>query len=226
VAGIAESIGTIKDMATVIKGVAGQTNLLAMNAAIEAAHAGEAGRGFAVVADEIRKLSEKTGASSKEISSTISDVTKRIEEAASTRKATSGAFDAISSRIGDVSRSITEIYSNVAEMQTGGRQILEAMSDLKGRTADLEDRSRDFDSATGRLVEGMDSLHRLSAEVVANIDEISTGISYIGGSVRGIAAEAEKAEAVGDRLDKELGLFKAKECADSGGASPGEGPSP
>jgi hypothetical protein len=72
-------------------------------------------------------------------------------------KATSGALDAISSRIGDVSRSITEIYSNVAEMQTGGRQILKAMSDLKGRTADLTDRSRDFDSATGKLVEGMDS---------------------------------------------------------------------
>ncbi len=216
VSGIAGSVDAIQAMASVIKGVAGQTNLLAMNAAIEAAHAGEAGRGFAVVADEIRKLSETAAKSSREISATIAEVTRRIQEAASTRKATADAFDAISTRIADVSRSVTEIFSNVAEMQTGGKQILEAMSDLKGRSVDLADRSRHFNAATGSLVEGMDSLHRLSAEVVASIDEISTGISYIGSSVRGIASETEKAEEVGVRLEAEIGLFKTESCADSG----------
>lgn len=208
-AGIAGSVDAIQEMANVIKGVAEQTNLLAMNAAIEAAHAGEAGKGFAVVADEIRKLSETAGSSSREISRTIGEVTERIRGAVDTRTATEGAFDAISRRIVEVSRSISEIYANVAEMQAGGRQVLDAMGDLRDRSTELAERSRVFDSATGGLAEGMESLLRISAEVVANITEIVGGIGYIGESVRGIAAEVESADAIGAKLDGEIGLFRA-----------------
>lgn len=139
------------------------------------------------------------------------------DSAASTRKATSDAFDAIAARIAGVSRSVTEIFSSVAEMQTGGKQILEAMSD----------RSRHFNAATGNLVEGMDSLHRLSAELVSSIDEISTGISYIGTSVRGIASETERPQEVGAGLEAEIGLFKTASCTDDKvPAKPADGPMP
>jgi methyl-accepting chemotaxis protein len=219
VAGITESVDAIQDMAAVIKGVAEQTNLLAMNAAIEAAHAGDFGKGFAVVADEIRKLSETANASSQDISRTIAGVTRRIHEAADTKDATSAAFDAISTRIVEVSRSITEIYSNVAEMQLGGRQILEAMTDLKTRSTDLASRSRSFNATTAALKEGMESLSRLSSEVVTNIEEITGGMAYIGESVRGIAGETERAEEVGQRLDEEIGLFKTGETAEDGASA-------
>ena len=209
VAGISGSVDVIQEMAAVIKGVAEQTNLLAMNAAIEAAHAGEFGRGFAIVADEIRKLSETASESSRGISQTIAEVTTRIQEAAGTRGATAAAFDAISRRIVEVSRSVTEIHSNVAEMEGGGKQVLDAMTELRERSAEVADRSREFDAATAGLTEGIESFLRLSSEVVANIGEISGGIGYIGESVRGIAGASEGVAAAGERLETEIGRFKA-----------------
>jgi len=209
IAGISGSVDVIQEMAAVIKGVAEQTNLLAMNAAIEAAHAGEFGRGFAIVADEIRKLSETASESSRGISQTIAEVTTRIQEAADTRGATAAAFDAISRRIVEVSHSVTEIHSNVAEMEGGGKQVLDAMTELRERSAEVADRSREFDTATAGLTEGIESFLRLSSEVVANIGEISGGIGYIGESVRGIADASEGVAAAGERLDTEIGRFKA-----------------
>ena len=209
VSGISDSVDVIQEMAAVIRGVAEQTNLLAMNAAIEAAHAGESGKGFAVVADEIRKLSETAGESSRGISRTIAEVTERIQGAVGTRKATAEAFEAISARIAEVSRSVTEIHSNVAEMESGGKQVLDAITELRERSEEVAGRSRAFDLAAEGLTVGMESLIRLSGEVVSDIGEISSGIGYIGESVHGVSDVAEGAAATGSRLEKEITLFRA-----------------
>ena len=92
---INNSIGSISDMIKIIDGIAAQTNLLAMNAAIEAAHAGDAGRGFAVVADEIRSLAETTSNNSQEIGSIIRDVMEKIHIAAESSEDTIQAFQDI-----------------------------------------------------------------------------------------------------------------------------------
>jgi methyl-accepting chemotaxis protein len=83
------------------------------------------------------------------------------------------------------------------------------MTELRERSAEVADRSREFDAATAGLTEGIESFLRLSSEVVANIGEISGGIGYIGESVRGIAGASEGVAAAGERLETEIGRFKA-----------------
>jgi methyl-accepting chemotaxis protein len=208
VAEIADSVGTIQEMAGVIAGIAARTNLLAMNAAIEAAHAGDFGRGFAVVADEIRKLSEASGRSSKDIAVNIREVTRKIQEAADTRKDTSRAFEAISEKIRAVSRSIVEIYSNVAEMQTGSRQILEAMSELKGQSGEVTEESQRIAQSAAAIREVSDGLARISGEVVSDIGEIARGLGDISATVRSVSEKATRIGQIGDELDRLLGGFR------------------
>jgi methyl-accepting chemotaxis protein len=197
----------IQEMGSVIQGVAAQTNLLAMNAAIEAAYAGDVGKGFAVVADEIRKLAETSNASSNEISATMQTVTQKIREAAESRGTTGQAFNSISEKIMTVSQSITEIYSNVSEMQTGGKQILEAVTELKKQSGDLTDESRLFEKSAEKVTSTIESLKRVTGEVVTNLDEIPTGLALIGESVREISGHADRVEAVGNEMDENVRHF-------------------
>jgi methyl-accepting chemotaxis protein len=216
VAEATKNVDAINEMARVIKDVADKTNLLAMNAAIEASHAGQYGKGFAVVASEISKLAETANRSSAEITKTIGDVTVKMKEAGGTREVTANAFKAITGRIGEVSRSVTEIYSNMEEMQAGGTQILEAMSDLKSRSSDIAQRSREFEGGTGKLREATDALNNVVSEVVSNLAEIGSGLSYIGESVSSVSEMADRIGAVGVGLDGEIRRFRIR--------APGEAP--
>jgi methyl-accepting chemotaxis protein len=127
---MSKSVGSIADAIEVIDGVASHTNLLSMNAAIEAAHAGEAGRGFAIVADEIRRLSEATGEHSRTISqalgSIISSITTTSTQSAETRSAIRG----ISGEIRSVAAVMAELVCAMSEMSAGTGQVTTALAQL------------------------------------------------------------------------------------------------
>src|SRR5574344_2920468 len=96
---VLEQSEALVEASSVIKSIAGQTNLLAMNAAIEAAHAGESGKGFAVVADEIRKLAEQSNVQGKTISSHLKELQKSINTVVETSKLTANAFISVAENI-------------------------------------------------------------------------------------------------------------------------------
>jgi methyl-accepting chemotaxis protein len=208
IAEIPRNIDTIRDMAGVIQNIASQTNLLAMNAAIEAAHAGDAGRGFSVVADEIRKLSEASTQSSREISDSIGGIVRTIEAATSANTETTKAFASIDSGINEVSSSLTELFGNIDENRTGSRQILTAMVELQERSLKVREGSNSMEEGSTEIYTMMEDLRRISSEVTSNISEIATGIADIGATIRSVATFAERVGAESTKLDAEVTSFK------------------
>jgi len=205
---IPQNVGTIREMAAVIQNIASQTNLLAMNAAIEAAHAGEAGRGFAVVADEIRKLSEASTASSRDISESIKIIVSKIEGAMAANAETSRVFSAIDAKIRDGAKLIAGTFAGISEIKMGSKQILQAMVELRERSVLVKEGSAAMNEGSLEIKRMMDDLSRASAEITSHISEIAMGISDIGISIRAVTGFAEEVSAGSARLDEEVNRFK------------------
>jgi methyl-accepting chemotaxis protein len=205
--GIAKSVEDINEMASVIQDIASRTNLLAMNAAIEAAHAGESGKGFSVVADEIRKLALAASESSKRIEETIRSVGERMSRAASSRDKSSASFNAMDGQIGKVANSASEIDGHLAGIRDKAGAVLQSMRELRAASKSTAAESSEVEHAASSVSEAMAETTRVSQEVRSNIAEIVVGLGEISSSVQEVASLSEKLGEAGTRLDSAVNAF-------------------
>lgn len=207
---IAESVEKINEMVALIDSISSQTNLLSMNAAIEAAHAGEVGKGFAVVADEIGKLADSSKDSLETISSTIGSVSESIKEAVYAGSETERAFKDINSGINEVTLALEEISASTDELNIGSNMILESIGNLQNLSGTVKDESIEMIKNSETVTYSMNSVKDISHQVTSSISEIIIGINEISDSMVKLESLSDNLGHITDDLNKEVSNFKFK----------------
>jgi methyl-accepting chemotaxis protein len=192
----------------VMENIASQTNLLSMNAAIEAAHAGEAGQGFAVVADEIRKLAESSGEQSKTISTVLKKIKDSIDKITSSTGAVLNKFEAIDAGVKTVSRQEENIRNAMEEQGAGSKQILEAVGQMNEITGQVKSDSQEMMTGGMEVMETSQTLEAIAQELTNGMNEMAIGAEQINTAVIQVNEISETNKSDIDELMTEVSKFK------------------
>jgi len=192
----------------VINDIACQTNLLSMNAAIEAAHAGEAGNGFAVVADEIRTLAISSSEQSKTISTVLKKIKASIDKINAITGTTLSRFEEIDTDVKTVSQQEQNIRNAMSEQNEGSKQILEAVSHLNEITRQVKNESSEMFEGSREVIQESRNLDHVTQEITGGINEMATGAEQINAAVNRVNDITVKNRENIDLLVKEVSLFK------------------
>jgi len=205
---IAEESGSLMEASSVIQHIASQTNLLAMNAAIEAAHAGEAGKGFAVVADEIRKLAEDSAAQGKTITATLKTLSGEIETLSASSKTVEEKFNAIFTLAEQVKEMSARLTEAMDEQENGSKEVLTAIKNISTVTTEVQAGSEEMLKGGEGVAEEMQKLDGLTRIITDSMNEMASGAVQISNAVQEVSEITQKNKQSIESLAEEMSKFK------------------
>jgi methyl-accepting chemotaxis protein len=169
---ISEQSAFLEEANAALVNIAAQTNILAMNAAIEAAHAGEAGKGFAVVSGEVRKLAEESNRESNSISQEIKAMRDGIDRIRHVSTETVDTMGDMFTDVKDMQSSFNTVNAAVEAQASNGRQILDALEALRNTTEQVRDGSQKIQQESGAIHGTIESLKGISKNVNESILDV------------------------------------------------------
>jgi methyl-accepting chemotaxis protein len=184
---------------TMIQTIADQTNLLAMNAAIEAAHAGEAGKGFAVVADEIRKLAATSHDQSASIKQLLTDIHTLIESIVESSDKSLASFNGINAKIGSINMMVSELQNAMEEQNTGSREILVSINSIRSSCHEITSESARIKGEAGSVSSSVGEFKLASGQILDKVEQTKIQTSEM-------ESVANRLDEATDQTGKNIGL--------------------
>ena len=205
---IAEDSGSLMEASNVIQHIASKTNLLAMNAAIEASHAGESGKGFAVVAGEIRKLAENSAMQAKTITTTLQALSGEIDTLSSSSQMVDEKFNIIFTLTQQVKEMSAHLTESTREQEHGSKEVLAAIKTINMVTTEVRAGSDEMLKGGEGMSMEMQKLDDLTHVITMSMNEMAAGVIQINNAVQEVNELTQKNKRSIASLADEVGKFK------------------